>query len=77
MFLGEGAIDEALALFGLNAEMYAEAAGPHRDLGLAHLARGELEPALASYERAAELDPADAEAARKIGEIRAELDASG
>ena len=49
--------DEALAVFKLNVESYAQSANAFDSLGDAYLKRGDKELAIKSYKRALELNP--------------------
>jgi len=55
--LGEKRVDEAIVVFELNAETYAESANVFDSLGDGYRARGDTEAAIASYRKALEIDP--------------------
>jgi len=56
-YLGEGRIEEAVAVFEMNAEAFPEAWNVHDSLGEGLAALGQTERALASYRRSVELNP--------------------
>ncbi len=53
--LGRKIIEDAIAIFRLNVEMYPEAPNPHDSLGDAYLAAGRLQDAITSYRGAVTL----------------------
>jgi len=53
--LGRGAIDDAIAIFRLNAEIHPEAPNPRDSLGDAYMAAGRLAEAVESFRRAVAL----------------------
>ena len=55
--LGQGKVDEAVAVFELNAEAYPESANVFDSLGDGYRAAGDTEAAIASYRKALEVDP--------------------
>lgn len=56
-YLEMGDLRRAAVLFQINVEAYPESSSAHADLGTAHLAAGQIGPAVESFERAVELDP--------------------
>ncbi len=67
--LGRGKVAEAVALLELNARWHPESANTHDSLGEAYLTAGDRERAIASYERALELDPQSASAAAALKKL--------
>jgi glyoxylase-like metal-dependent hydrolase (beta-lactamase superfamily II) len=63
-------VDEAVAIFELNVEVYPEASNAHDSLGEAYLAAGETERAIASYERSLALEPDNDNAAQVLRTLR-------
>lgn len=55
-------VKDAIEIFKLNVEMYPNASNPYDSLGEAYLADGQKDLALVNYKKAAELDPANANA---------------
>ncbi|HET7746698.1 MAG TPA: c-type cytochrome [Vicinamibacteria bacterium] len=62
---------EAVALLALNLEFHPDAAHTHFLMGEAHRATGDMEKARAEYERVLALDPANAQAKRRLEEMKA------
>ena len=67
--LGDDRVDDAIAVFHLNAEMYPEFANTHDSLGEALLEKGELAESAACYRRALELDPGSRSVPRQLRRI--------
>jgi CubicO group peptidase (beta-lactamase class C family) len=63
-------LQDAVAILTLNLEEYPESATSYEILGEAYIAAEEKDLAIASFERALELDPGSANAARKLEELR-------
>lgn len=62
-------MDEAIAVFLKNVEVFPDSGNAHDSLGEGYLARGDKANALASYKRAVELDPKNENAKRIIAEL--------
>lgn len=65
-------IEEAIEVFQLNVESYPERPNTHDSLGEAFAEAGEIDPAIASYERCLELAPYNASAAIMLKLLRGE-----
>jgi tetratricopeptide (TPR) repeat protein len=68
--LGSGRIDDAIAVFELNVEMFPDAGNPWDSLGEAHAAAGHVDRAIECYAKAVELDPSNVAGARILEELR-------
>ena len=68
-------VETALAVFRLNVEAFPDAWNVYDSLGEALRAAGDAEGAVASYQRAIELNPAAASARRALDELGAPADA--
>lgn len=68
--LGDGRVEDALALFQLNAEMYPEDGNAFDSLAEAYARHGDRDQAIAHYERALKLDPANDNAAEQLKRLR-------
>jgi tetratricopeptide (TPR) repeat protein len=66
----DGKLDVALALLKLNVKYHPDDAGTRMMLGGVHQARGEKNEAIASYEKALEIDPKNSWARRQIEALR-------
>jgi Flp pilus assembly protein TadD len=60
----------AIEMFKLNAEEHPRSSNAHDSLGEAYAANGDVQLAIRSYERALELDPANANAAARLRSLR-------
>lgn len=60
----------AVEAFKLNVEVYPESWNAHDSLGEGYAAVGDVRRAIASYERSLALNPQNADAARKLEELR-------
>ena len=67
--LGEGALDDAIAIFRLNVELYPESGNTWDSLGEALAATGETTEAITSYARSLELDPSNRNAVDRLAEL--------
>jgi len=56
-YLRAGETETAIAVFALNVEAYPDEYNPHDSLGEALMVSGDLDQAIASYERSVELNP--------------------
>jgi tetratricopeptide (TPR) repeat protein len=56
-FLGQGKVDDAIAVFELNVERYPDSWNVYDSLGEAHAAKEETERAIELYRRSLELNP--------------------
>jgi hypothetical protein len=68
-FLNSGKIDEALAVFKLNTEMYPEAFNPYDSYAEAWMIRGDYEKAVRYYRKSLELNPDNTNATHMLEEI--------
>jgi Tfp pilus assembly protein PilF len=67
--LGGGRLDEAVAVFGLNATLYPSSSNVHDSLGEALMKSGRIDEAVASYRRSLELDPGNRNAETMIAKM--------
>jgi len=65
-------VDDAIAVFLLNVEMYPEGFNPYDSLGEAYLAAGKTDLAIASYRRSLELNPNNDNAVRVLETLKKE-----
>lgn len=68
--LGQNQIDEAVAVFELNAAAYSASANVYDSLGEALLKKGDKARALENYEKALQLDPKNGNARQAIDKIK-------
>jgi glyoxylase-like metal-dependent hydrolase (beta-lactamase superfamily II) len=68
--LSRAMVAEAIGVFTLNVESYPDAFNPHDSLGEAYVEAGELDLAVASYERSLELNPDNESAVQALQAIR-------
>jgi len=71
--MGEGLLDEAVAVFTFNVQLYPESANTHDSLGEAYLNAGRDEDAIASYRKSLELNPRNTNAAAVLERLGAEV----
>ncbi len=64
---------EAIAIFQLNIMMFPEAFNPYDSLGEAYMNNGDLDLAVAYYNKSVELNPDNANGIRMLERIRAQL----
>jgi CubicO group peptidase (beta-lactamase class C family) len=79
-FVGLKRLKDAIEIFKLNVEMFPTSANPYDSLGEAYLADNQKDLALVNYKKAAELDPANANAlliVRRLEGKEIKVDASG
>lgn len=74
--LGAGRIDDAIALFRLNAEAYPGSWNVHDSLGEALATRGDTAGAIAAYQRSMKLNPGNRNGATQLEALRARAAAS-
>ncbi len=67
--LGQGRVDEAVAVFELNVEAYPRSANVYDSLGDGFRARGDREAAIAAYQKALEVDPNFAPSLENLAEL--------
>jgi hypothetical protein len=65
-----GREEDAVEVFKLNVSLYPQSANAYDSLGEAYMVRGEVEQAIASYEKSLELDPKNKNAAEKLKQLR-------
>ncbi len=78
--LGKKRTKDAIEIFKLNVEMFPTSANPYDSLGETYLADDQKDLALASYKKAVELDPKNANAlliVRRLEGKEAKVDSSG
>lgn len=68
--LGRGQVAEAIRIFEYNARIHPAVPETHEALGAAYRRAGELQKAIAAYERALELRPGNREIAETLRELR-------
>jgi glyoxylase-like metal-dependent hydrolase (beta-lactamase superfamily II) len=71
-FLGEGRIEEAVAVFEMNVKAYPESWNPWDSLGEGYAARGEIDRAIAAYAKSVELNPDNDNGAAQLERLEAE-----
>jgi glyoxylase-like metal-dependent hydrolase (beta-lactamase superfamily II) len=70
-FLGEGRIEEAVAVFEMNVKAYPESWNPWDSLGEGYAAGGEIDRAIAAYKRSMELNPDNDNGAAQLERLEA------
>lgn len=68
--LRRGRVDDAIAVFRVNVEMFPDAFNPYDSLGEAYLARGDTAQAITNYTRSVDLNPGNTggiEVLRRLG----------
>ena len=55
--IGQDRLDEAIAVFRINVELFPDSWNPHDSLGEAYMVAGQRDLAIASYQRSLELNP--------------------
>jgi CubicO group peptidase (beta-lactamase class C family) len=73
--LQRGRVDDAIAVFKLNVEMYPAASNPYDSLAEAYAAKGEKALAIANYKKSLELDPKNDNARTWIERLEKPADA--
>ena len=73
--LQRGRVDDAIAVFALNVEMFPEASNPYDSLAEAYAAKGEKALAIANYKKSLELDPKNDNARSWIERLEKPADA--
>ncbi len=71
--LRTGRVEEAIAVFRRNVELFPEAYNPYDSLGEAYLMQGNLRLALENYQKSVALNPGNTHGARMIQQLRAAL----
>ena len=66
----ENKLQEAVKLFELNVDMYPESANAHDSLGEAYMRNGQVDLAIASYERSLELNPKNDNAEEMLKQLK-------
>ncbi len=69
--LGQGRVDEAIAVLRLNVERYPDSWNVHDSLGEAYATRGDTERAIESYRRSVELNPGNTNGIEAIRRLTA------
>jgi CubicO group peptidase (beta-lactamase class C family) len=64
-------VDEAIAIFKLNVEVFPQAANSYDSLGEAYLTHGDKELAIANYKKTLELNPDNPEATKNLATLTA------
>ena len=64
--LGEGKIDEAVAVFEMNTEAFPDSWNTYDSLGEAYAARGDIDRAIATYQQSLELNPENTNGAAQL-----------
>lgn len=68
--MGNGRIDEAIAILELNVEAYPRSANAYDSLGEAYMRKGDKDRAIENYRRSLELNPSNSNAAAMIERLR-------
>jgi glyoxylase-like metal-dependent hydrolase (beta-lactamase superfamily II) len=68
-YLGEEKYDEAIAVFGMNVDMYPESWNVYDSLGEAYMKSGKHDLAVRNYEKSLELNPENENGQRMLDEI--------
>lgn len=68
--LAAGRVDQAIAVFRLNAAAYSRSANAYDSLGEAYRTKGDREAAIQSYEKALALDPSQRSASEALRTLR-------
>ena len=63
-------IEDAIAVFELNVELYPESSNVYDSLGEAYMENGDTELAIANYEKSLELDPDNTNAVERLERLR-------
>jgi hypothetical protein len=70
VFLRDGRIDEAIALFRLNTQAYPEAFNAYDSLGEALMQKGDVKGAILNYEKSLELNPGNENGREMLKRLR-------
>jgi glyoxylase-like metal-dependent hydrolase (beta-lactamase superfamily II) len=68
--LNQNRVDEAIAVFKLNVDLYPEAFNTYDSLGEAYMVKGEKELAVKNYQRSLELNPDNANAVQMLERLK-------
>jgi hypothetical protein len=68
-YLFNGQIEEAIALFQLNVEVFPSSSNVYDSLGEGYMESGQYEPAIFNYQKSLELNPDNSNAVEKLKEI--------
>lgn len=68
--MGEGRLDDAVAVFRFNVELYPSSGNVYDSLAEAYLNKGEIKMAIRNYETSLKLDPRNKNAEEKLRELR-------
>ena len=68
--LGDGKVDDAIAILRLNADSFPDSANAYDSLAEAYLAKGDRVRAEAFYQRSLELDPGNDNAVEQLQKLR-------
>ncbi|WP_457654205.1 tetratricopeptide repeat protein [Rhodocaloribacter sp.] len=71
--LRSGRVEEAIAVFKRNVELFPDSYNTYDSLGEAYMIHGDLKPALQNYQKSVELDPGNVTGAQMIKRLRAAL----
>lgn len=66
-------VEEAIAIFKLNVEMFPDAFNTYDSLGEGYMVHGELELAIENYEKSVELNPENTNGIQMLEKLRKEL----
>ena len=70
-FLGQGRVDEAIAVFELNVERFPDSWNVYDSLGEAYATKGDTARAIELYRRSVELNPDNTNGFQAIERLRA------
>jgi len=71
--LNEGETEKAIAIFKLNTELHSDYANGYDSLAEGYMKSGDIELAIANYERALAMDPDNSSATRNLKKLRLRL----
>jgi glyoxylase-like metal-dependent hydrolase (beta-lactamase superfamily II) len=70
--MGEGLLEEAIAVFEMNVELYPDSWNVYDSLGEAHMNRGDRQQAISLYEKSLELNPDNSNGLEMLARLRSE-----